>query len=81
MILYTQTEFLILGVLWAWNGTYLILFSIWKNCQLKKKTLSKGFNHKAFPLLKKYKHICYLRRIKRLLAHASQPKFITLDLS
>lgn len=80
MILYTQTEFLILGVLWAWNGTYLILFSIWKNCQLKKNTFQR-FQPQSISSFKKYKHICYLRRIKRLLAHASQPKFITLDLS
>lgn len=52
MILYIQAEFSILQVLWAWNGAYLFSFPFEKLSI--KKNLSKGFNHKALPFLKKY---------------------------
>lgn len=53
-----------------------------KNCQLKeKKNTFQRFQPQSPSSFKKYKYIFYLRKIKRLLAHASQPKFITLDLS
>lgn len=77
MILYTQTGFSILGMLWVQNGACLFSFPS-ENLSIKKK-LFKGFNHKALLFLKKYKHIFYLRRT--MPAYASQPKFIMLALS